>query len=95
MKKSLFLQAVTKFIVGALLVALLLFLPAGTLRWRGAWLFLGLLFVPMAVVGAVLLKKDPELLRKRLDGKEKAAQQRGVIGLSGLMFPGSFWSVWQ
>ena len=90
MKKNLAAQAAAKFLVGAVLVALLLFVPAGTLRYGGAWLFLALLFVPMAIVGAVLLKKNPDLLRKRLDSKEKAAQQRSVVGLSGLMFLAGF-----
>lgn len=90
MKQSLTMQAAVKFLAGAALVALLLFLPAGTLAWRGAWLFLVLLFVPIAVVGVVLLRKNPELLEKRLNGKEKAAQQRGVVGLSGLMFLAGF-----
>ena len=90
MKQSLTMQAAVKILAGAALVALLLFLPAGTLAWRGAWLFLALLFVPIAVVGVVLLRKNPELLEKRLNGKEKAAQQRGVVGLSGLMFLAGF-----
>ncbi len=90
MKQSLTMQAAVKFLAGAALVALLLFLPAGTLAWRDAWLFLALLFVPIAVVGVVLLRKNPELLEKRLNGKEKAAQQRGVVGLSGLMFLAGF-----
>jgi len=83
---SLLLQAAVKLLCGALLMALLLFLPAGTLHYGGAWLLLALLFVPMTAVGVVMLKKSPELLEKRLDGKEKAAKQKGVVGLSGLMF---------
>ena len=70
MKQSLTMQAAVKFLAGAALVALLLFLPAGTLAWRGAWLFLVLLFVPIAVVGVVLLRKNPELLEKRLNAPE-------------------------
>lgn len=90
MKQSLTMQAAVKFFAGVVLVALLLFLPAGTLAWRGAWLFLALLFVPIAIVGLILLRKNPELLEKRLNGKEKAARQRGVVGLSGLMFMAGF-----
>lgn len=85
-KSSLLIQAAVKLLAGALIMALLLFLPAGTLRYGGAWLLLALLFVPMTAVGVVMLKKSPELLEKRLDGKEKAAKQKGVVGLSGLMF---------
>ncbi len=87
---KLLISALTKFIFGIVLVGALLFLPAWTLNWPGAWLFLALLFIPMLLMGVVMLFKAPELLRKRLDGKEKAATQRGVIGLSGLMFLGGF-----
>ena len=87
---KLLISALTKFIFGIILVAALLFLPAWTLDYPGAWLLLALLFLPMLLMGIVMLLKAPELLRKRLDGKEKQATQRGVVGLSGLMFLGGF-----
>lgn len=87
---KLILSALTKFIFGIVLVGALLFLPAWTLDYPGAWLLLVLLFLPMLLMGIVMLLKAPDLLRKRLDGKEKQATQRGVVGLSGLMFLGGF-----
>jgi protein-S-isoprenylcysteine O-methyltransferase Ste14 len=87
---KLILSALTKFIFGIVLVAALLFLPAWMLDYPGAWLFLGVLFIPMLLMGIVMLFKAPDLLRKRLDGKEKQATQRGVVALSGLMFPCGF-----
>ena len=87
---KLFLNALTKLIFGIVLVALLLFLPAWTLDYFGAWLFLGVLFVPMVIMGAVMLIKSPGLLEKRLKNKEKEATQRGVVALSGLAFLGGF-----
>ena len=87
---KLFVGALLKFLVGLLLVALLLFLPAWTLAYPGAWLFIGLLFVPMLIMGAFMLVKSPKLLEKRLNNKEKEKTQKGVIGLSGLMFPIGF-----
>ena len=78
--------ALTKFIVGVCLIGAMLFLPAGTFRYTGAWLLLGLLFVPMLIMGAVMLVKSPELLEKRLNNKEKEKAQKGVVALSGLMF---------
>ena len=92
MKKrmSLLLNATVKFLCGLLLVGLLLFLPAGTLRYPNGWLFAGLLFVPMLILGAVLLIKAPDLLQKRLNAKEKESTQRGVVILSGLLFLGGF-----
>ena len=86
MKKSLFAQAVGKFLLGVVLVGVLVFLPAGTLHfWRG-WLFMGILFVPMFLAGLVMLKKNPALLEKRLNAKEKEREQSLVVKLSGLMF---------
>ena len=84
------LNALIKYIIGALLVGVLIFLPAGTLDYFGGWLFIGLLFIPMLLVGIVLFIKNPDLLEKRLRNKEKAKAQKGVIALSGLIFPLGF-----
>lgn len=84
------LNGLTKLVLGAVLIGAMLFLPAWTLCYPNAWLFLLLLFVPMLTVGIVLLIKAPSLLEKRLDHKEKQATQRGVVALSGLMFPTCF-----
>ena len=83
---KLFLNALIKFSVGLLLVGLLIFLPAGTLSYPGGWLFMGLLFVPMLVMGVVMLIRARDLLEKRLDVKEKQGEQKGVVGLSALVF---------
>jgi len=90
MKKSLFIQALTKYLAGLIVVMLLLFLPAGTLNYWNGWLFIGLLFVPMLVLGAVLLTKAPDLLKKRLQSKEKESAQKSVIAGSLVMFLGGF-----
>ena len=87
---KLLFSGLLKLSIGVVLMGLLLFLPAGTFAYRGAWLLLGILFVPMLILGAVLLVKSPQLLAKRLDGKEKADKQKGVVALSGLMFVGGF-----
>ena len=86
MTPKLFFQALTKFILGLLLIGLLLFLPAGTLDFWQAWLFIGVLFVPMFFAGIVLMVRQPELLRKRLDAKEQQQEQKWVVALSSLMF---------
>ena len=87
---KLLLKALIKFLVGLGLVALLLFLPAGTFDYRGAWLFIGLLFVPILILGAVLLVRAPKLLEKRLSAKEKESTQKGVVAVSGLLFVAGF-----
>ena len=86
MTLKLFVQALTNFLAGLLLVGLLLFLPAGTFYFWQAWLFIGILFGPMFIAGIVLMIRQPELLRKRLDAKEKQGEQKRVVALSGLMF---------
>ena len=79
-------KALVKFIIGLLLVGVLLFLPAGGLDYPNGWLFIGLLFIPMLFLGAVLLFKAPTLLEKRLNVKEKEGTQRRVVAASGLLF---------
>jgi len=85
-KKNLFLEAILKFLLGVVLVGVLIFLPAGTLRFFGGWLLMGILFVPMFCAGLVMLAKNPNLLRSRLDAREKRAEQDKLVKLSGLMF---------
>lgn len=87
---KLLLNALIKFTCGAAAVGLLIFLPAGTLAFPGGWLLMGLLFVPMLIAGFVMLAKQPALLARRLDAKEKQSAQKGVLALSGLMFIGGF-----
>ena len=86
MTTKLFIQALTKFLVGLLLVGLLLFLPAGTFGYWQAWLFIGILFVPMFIAGVWLMCRQPELLRKRLSAKEEQSEQKWVVALSSLLF---------
>ena len=86
MKKNLLIQAIIKFLCGALIVGLLIFLSAGTLDFWNGWLFMGVLFVPMFIAGIIMLFKSPELLRKRLNAKEESEEQKQVILYSGLMF---------
>ncbi len=90
MNAKLFQQAVVKFLGGLLTVGLLLFLPAGTFAWWQGWLLIGILFVPMFIAGLVMMQKSPDLLRKRLDVREKESEQKAVIALSGLMFLTAF-----
>lgn len=87
---KLLISALLKFTCGLLMVALLIFLPAGTLSYPNGWLLMGLLFVPMLIVGFVMFFKDPAFLARRLDVKEKQSAQKGVLALSGLMFIGGF-----
>jgi len=87
---KLFFQAIVKFIWGVLIIGLLLFIPANTINYWNGWLFMGLLFIPMFVAGIVMMIKSPDLLRKRLNAKEKENEQKQVILFSGLMFLSGF-----
>lgn len=90
MTAKLFFQAIFKFLLGVLLVALLIFLPAGTPAFFNGWLFLGILFVPMFLAGPVMMAANPGLLRSRLCAKKKQREQDLVVKLSGLMFLAGF-----
>ena len=87
---KLLISALTKFLFGILLVAALVFLPAGSLSFFGGWLFMGVLFIPILLLGVVLFIKNPSLLEKRLDGKEKEGSQKTVLALSALVFIAGF-----
>ena len=89
-KKRLFLQALGKFLLGVVVIGLLLFLPAGSLQYWQGWLLMGILFVPMFCAGLVMMAKNPELLRKRLNAKEGEKEQRTVVKLSGILFVAAF-----
>ena len=86
MNFKLFIQAILKFALGVILIGLLIFLPAGTIEFFYGWLFMGVLFVPMFLAGIVMMIKSPDLLKKRLNAKEKENEQKQVVALSGLMF---------
>ena len=90
MTTNLFIQAITKFLLGFVLVGLVIFLPAGTLSFFNGWLLLGVLFIPMFLAGIIMMVKNPELLKKRLNAKEKLEEQSLVVKLSGLMFLSGF-----
>ena len=87
---KLILNGIIKFIVGLLLVGVLIFLPAGTFNYIGGQVFVALLFIPVFIMGAVMLVKAPDLLRKRLYGKERENTQKGVVAVSALIFLGGF-----
>ena len=90
MDKDLLIKSLTKFLLGVIVLGLLLFFPAGSLHYWQGWVLMGILFVPMAVVGIVMMAKNPELLRKRLNTEEKETEQKSVVAMSGLLFVTAF-----
>ncbi len=87
---KLMFNALIKFVCGILIVGLLVFLPAGTVRYSGGWMFMCALFVPVLILGLLLFLKSPELLKKRLDGREEQTAQKGVVAFTGLIFTVGF-----
>lgn len=90
MSKQLFIQAITKYILGVILVVLLIFIPAGTTKYTNGWILMATLFIPMFFAGIVMMIKSPALLKKRLDFNERRGKQKIIIKLSGLMFIAGF-----
>ena len=86
MNIKLFFEAIFKFVLGVILVGVLIFIPAGTIDYINGWLFIGILFIPMFVAGIIMMIKSPDLLRSRLNAKEKESKQKEVVALSALMF---------
>ncbi len=90
MSKKLFVQAIVKFLMGFILFGVLLFVPAGTVKYPHGWLLIAVLFIPMLLAGIVLMLKNPALLEKRLNAKEEEQEQKAVVVLSGVMFLAAF-----
>lgn len=90
MTVKLFIQVMAKMFSGVILVAILIFLPAGTLSFLNGWILMAALFVPMFFAGVIMMLKNPELLKRRLDAREEQKEQRFVIILSALMFIAGF-----
>ena len=90
MNTKLFIQAIIKYLLGVFIVGGLLFIPAKSFKYWNGWLFMGLLFVPMFIAGSILMIKNPELLRKRLNAKEQENEQKWILLFSGLMFIAGF-----
>lgn len=90
MRAKLAIRGAFRFIAGIVIVAAMLLWPAGSWEYWNAWLLMGVLFTPILVLGIVMLIYSPALLSKRLEGKEKEAEQRWVVALSGVIFIASF-----
>ena len=90
MNRGLLIRALSKFFLGVVILGLLIFVPAGSLRYWQGWLLMGILFVPMFIAGFVLMARNPDLLRKRLNAKEEEKEQKSVVALSGVLFFAAF-----
>ena len=89
-KITLAIKAITAYIVAIVVLGVLFFVPAGTMHYAGGWRLLAILFIPMFIMGVVLLIASPDLLARRLNSKEKRATQSGAIRFAGLIFLAGF-----
>ena len=87
---KLIISALTKLIVGLGAIATLLFAPAGSFAFPGAWRLIALLFIPMMIIGIVFYILAPSTLERRMRAKEERTKQKGVVALSGLLFLACF-----
>jgi protein-S-isoprenylcysteine O-methyltransferase Ste14 len=82
-------KSLVRTVVWLVVIAILLFVPAGTLSWTGGWIFLIETAVISIVLGIWLAKHDPELLKERLRSpiqKEQSTQDKIVTGLLVSLF---------
>jgi len=73
-------------IATALITGALIFIPAGSLRFWNGWLFLAVFFVPWFFSIFYLGVKDPELLKKRSNLKEKNRTQMSIQVISFIIY---------
>lgn len=89
-KKHIIGKALSRFIAGLIFISAILFIPAGSIQYWNAWLFIGILFIPILFVGIYLVIRDPELLDKRLNSQEKENKQKKVVVFTSITFLSGF-----
>ncbi len=75
-----------RFVFALLILGLMFFWPAGTFRYWQAWTYIALLFILMLGAFVYLIRKDPELLERRMRAKEKEPRQKVITSLSTPVF---------
>lgn len=88
-KKNLIIKVIIRFTFAFVMMAFLLFLPARTIYFWEAWVFMAILLIPATCVLFYLFRKDPELLEKRMKIKEKEKEQKLLMKISSLFFIGA------
>jgi len=79
-------KAVLLFVAAIIVIGAMFFVPAGTLDYWQAWLYLAVLFVPVTFVGVYFLVNDPAFLERRFRTREKEARQQTIIKISLVIF---------
>src|SRR5215467_9700293 len=80
--RSLLTRLILRTIISVIIVMVFLFLPAGTFRYWQGWAFMALWFLPMLIAIPYFLERDPQLVERRLQTKEKSSEQKIIIRLA-------------
>src|ERR1039458_3519000 len=86
---SLTAKALADFVMKLVIVSLLLFLPALSLDFWEAWVFLFIFFIPQLLIIICFLRKDPDLVERRLKGRlfaENRTNQKVIMSLVRLLY---------
>ncbi len=78
-RTGLLAMTLLSLLTGIVMLALFVFIPAGTLKYWQAWVYFGVLFLPLTINGFILFKRDPEVLEKRLRMRESRGAQKSAI----------------
>ncbi len=86
-------QVIIRFGLAALLIPVILFATAGTLRYWQGWLYWMVLVLPMLMALSYFLKADPELLERRMKFREKEREQQAIILLGDAVLVAGFLAI--
>lgn len=89
-RKKILSKVLFRILIAYTFIGLLIFLPAGTFQFFNGWLFIAGLFVPMVFTFIYLMIKDPDLLEKRIQMKEKEKEQKIYVRLSMLLMVAAY-----
>ncbi len=68
-----------RFLIAVVAFGLLLFVPAGSLKFWQGWAYLMIWFAPVLLAFVYFYKNDPQLVERRLRRKEKVHEQKLII----------------
>lgn len=77
--RSLTTRLILRTLIFNIFLAAFLFIPAGSLRYWQGWALMALLFLPMPFTSAYFLKRDPQLVERRLRTKETISEQKTIL----------------
>ncbi len=89
-REKLIRLTISRYLMAMLFLGALFFLTAGTFNYWEAWVYLGIIFIPMLFVMIYLIRYDPELLERRMQMRERRGEQKLIIKLAILVMALAF-----